>query len=91
MSTENIETERGRFRETAGSTSDEHAAWQAQHQTMLQNEMHISDRFLVEVASRLGVSCKDFRSDEVRAQYAELRDRIFECLSNNAIVETHEN
>ena len=55
---------------------------QREHQAMLQNEMHASDRFLVELASRLGVKCSNFASDEVRAQYAELRDRILSHLPN---------
>lgn len=57
--------------------------WQHQHQSMLQNEMHISDSFLVEVANRLGVKCSNFASDDVRAQYAELRERILSSMPND--------
>lgn len=49
---------------------------------MMQKEMQVSDIFLVKVASRLGVNCSDFASADVRAQYAELRERILSSLPN---------
>lgn len=53
-------------------------AWQQTHQAMLQQEMHTSDLFLVEIASRLGISCSGFASEDTRQQYVELRARILD-------------
>ena len=66
-----------------GSALADHAEWQSRHRNMLQQEMHTSDRFLVEIASRLGVSCSNFARAETRLQYAELRERILARLPND--------
>jgi hypothetical protein len=43
------------------------------------------NRWSVEVARKLGVSCGDFASDVVSEQYAELRCRISKALNAEAI------
>jgi len=46
-----------------------------------QQERDTYNTWAVQLARSLGVSCLDFRSDEVDAQYAELRDRITAALA----------
>lgn len=76
------------FAPASGSALADHAEWQANHQRMLQHEMQTSDRFLVEIASRLGVSCRDFAFRDTRQQYAELRERILLSLANDKLSHT---